>query len=290
MLGLAQQPHRAQWSLTGGHADCTYDQPSNRRRNPTPQYIEALERRLHRAETLLRAVLPEIDLDDVHLDADLVRSGDNWMKQGRTFSQPLARDDHPPKKSPGDVEQEQESLLESMVANTGSLDLDERGHWDFHGHSSGLVFLRRMRDQLGGLMGQSEGNGLPFLQTRNLSLALESPRSTGDTPSDSGLPNIHELPPKEHARKLCQNALDDACALMRFVHQPSFYSMLDRVYDVRPENFGDNENRFLPLLYAAIAVGYLFAKEDYSQLQVNGYESAIDHGQVLHLRQVYISC
>src|SRR3978361_2573882 len=50
------------------HPDCTYDQPSNRRRNPAPQYIEALETRVQRAETLLRAVFPGVDLNDPNID------------------------------------------------------------------------------------------------------------------------------------------------------------------------------------------------------------------------------
>jgi len=53
-------------------SDCTYDQPSNRRRNPAPQYIEALEHRLQKAETILRSVLPGLDLDDPKFDARTV--------------------------------------------------------------------------------------------------------------------------------------------------------------------------------------------------------------------------
>lgn len=165
-----------------------------------------------------------------------------------------------------------------MVKKTGSLDLDEEGHWDFHGHSSGIVFLRRMREQFGDLMSQSDGAGMAFLSTRRHSASVESPQSMGDAPSDSGSPNVHDLPDINCARKLCGNALNDACALIRFVHQPSFYHMLDRVYTVPPELFGNEENRFLPLLYATMALGCLFAKQETSQLQTKGYEGAIDQG------------
>ena len=48
--------------------ECTYDKPSNRRRNPAPQYIEALETRLQRAEALLRKFAPDVDLTDPELD------------------------------------------------------------------------------------------------------------------------------------------------------------------------------------------------------------------------------
>lgn len=257
--------------------DCTYDQPSNRRRNPAPQYIEALETRLQRAETLLKTVLPDVDLDNPNFEAGVSQRMHGSVKhenspvavQGSSLS---------PSALHQTEEAENESLLESMVENTGSLDLDDQGYWDYHGHSSGLIFLRRMREQFGDLMGKSEGYGFSTVKDRNLH-RLESPKSYGDSPVDSNLPNTHDLPTRDCARSLCGYALDDACAVMRFVHQPTFYGMLNRIYDVQPEYFGNEENRFLPLLYAAMALGCLFARAEDSQLQINGYESAIDQGQ-----------
>ncbi len=182
---------------------------------------------------------------------------------------------------PPNADAEKDSLLESMVESTGLLDIDDQGYWDFHGHSSGLVFLRRMRETFGDLMGKTEGAGMPFMKSRSpmsLSQPIESPKSLADSPMDSNLPNTQDLPSRACARKLCEYALDDACALMRFVHQPTFYAMFDRVYDVAPEHFGNDENRFLPLLYSALALGCLFAKAETSILQIEGYESAIDQG------------
>ena len=176
---------------------------------------------------------------------------------------------------------EKDSLLESMVENTGLLDIDDQGYWDFHGHSSGLVFLQRMREQFGDLMGKTEGDSMPFMKSRSpmsLSQQFESPKSSVDSPMDPALPHTQDLPTRDCARKLCEYALDDACAIMRFVHQPTFYAMFDRVYDVTPENYGNDENRFLPLLYSALALGCLFAKAETSILQIEGYESAMDQG------------
>ena len=177
---------------------------------------------------------------------------------------------------------EKDSMLESMVQKTGSLDLDDQGHWDFHGHSSGLVFLRRMREQFGDLMGGTEGTDLPFQSdTRPMPQGLDSPRSNADSPDDSNLPNIQDLPHKECGRQLCENALDDACALMRFVHQPTFYKSFDRIYDTPPEAFGNEENKFLPLLYLVMALGCLFATGERSKLGIKGYEGALDQGYAM---------
>lgn len=227
---------------------------------------------------LLKTVLPDVDLDNPHFDTGVPQRMHPSVTQNNS---PVAVQTLSCLQSayPDQVrEVEDDSLLESMVDTTGSLDLDDQGFWDYHGHSSGIVFLRRMREQFGDLMGKSEGYGLPFLKARNLHEAFESPKSNLESPMDSNHPNAHDLPTKEYARSLCGYALNDACAVMRFVHQPTFYAMFDRVYDVRPEDFGNEENRFLPLLYATMALGCLFARAEESELQINGYESAIDQG------------
>lgn len=106
-------------------ADCSYDQPSNRRRNPAPQYIESLETRLARAEALLKRVLPDVDLNDPNIDATIARQSSHAKtSQGRAAVS----------------EAEQDAQLSSMIAMTGQLDLDEHGRWDFH-VSIGRLFL-----------------------------------------------------------------------------------------------------------------------------------------------------
>jgi hypothetical protein len=104
-------------------SECTYDQPSNRRRNPAPQYIEALENRLQRAETLLRTVLPDVDLND---PADINVA----IAQRQATAKDSTAD------ASGSIENEyeaeQDAQLRSMITSTGQLDLDEHGRWDFH--------------------------------------------------------------------------------------------------------------------------------------------------------------
>ena len=262
-------------------AECTYDQPSNRRRNPAPQYIEAIENRLHRAESLLKTFLPDVDLNDPKFDGGVPQSMHVPADQ-RPASQakPSAEDEETSAGANQDTCAEKDSLLESMVENTGSLDLDDRGFWDFHGHSSGLVFLRRMREQFGDLMGEAEGQGSTFrlIKSRTLGQVFDSPRSAVESPSETNLPNTHDLPSRMCAQELCESALDVACALFRFVHQPTFYTSFNRVYDIPPDQYGNNENKFLPLLYMVLAVGCLFSKTENSKLQSDGYENAIDQG------------
>ncbi|RDW71274.1 hypothetical protein BP6252_07837 [Coleophoma cylindrospora] len=261
---------------------CTYDQPSNRRRNPAPQYIEALEHRLQRAEALLRTVLPNVDLNDPNVDAILQQQQKttnvtNSMQNGANTDTPIKLEPDAP-----DVACE-EAKLRSMIESTGQLDLDERGHWDFYGGSSGAMFLKRMREQFGSLLNTE--NSIAFLPRPArpvvLPAMLDSPKSNSmESPMESGLPNTVDLPSRDQAKILCTNALNCACALLRFVHQPTFYEMFDRIYDNSPESYGDEENRYLALLYMVLALGCMFNidSDPLDEPMQMSYKTSIDHG------------
>lgn len=279
---MTELENLAVWPLIS-LAECTYDQPSNRRRNPAPQYIEQLEKRLHRAEALLRSVLPDVDLSDPNLSIGAPQPMSSSMKKETELQQPTQG------KPWASLEKHQEggagendSMLESMVNNTGLLDLDDEGNWDFHGHSSGRVFLRKMREQFGDLMRpeDTESRNSPFVNySKSGSQSVSSPRSAVESPGNLKPAFTHDLPRKNCALLLSGNALDDAGAILPLVHQPSYYNMLDRVYDTPNEEYSDEENRFVPLLYSVIALGALFARAEQSELQTNGYGNAIDQGQ-----------
>ena len=238
-----------------------------------------MENRLQRAETLLSNVLPNVDLDDPNTDLGVTQR--IYLPPNQGF-QPHPGQTRPwvPLGKPGDgIDGEKDSVLESMVTNTGSLDLDDQGNWDFHGHSSGRVFLRKMREQFGDLMGTADGqHALPFLRYQSTSQSFGSPVSSADRSFSPNAPNKHDLCDKSCALLLTSNALDEACAILRVVHRPTFNAMLHRIYDTPLEEFGDEENNFLPQLYAAIALGTLFARSEQSELQRSGYDNAFEQG------------
>lgn len=252
--------------------ECSYDQPSNRRRNPAPQYVEALETRMHKAETLLRSLLPDINLDDPQLD---IHSTEQRLLAAQKEKQAAGPPPKPPAGStaPAETGQEggDESLLETMVDNSGYLDRDDQGHWDYHGHTSGIIFVRRLRKQLGAA-------DIPINRPRGMTQMLESPKSVSGSPQDAAFTPIHDLPPRDVARRLCHNAIDHACSLMRFVHEPSFFTDLEHVYDIPPEQYTNEENSFIPLLYIVMAVGCLFSDDGAGTLDLAGYEGAIGQG------------
>lgn len=175
-------------------------------------------------------------------------------------------------------EDSKDAQLRSMIESTGQLDLDERGDWDFHGRSSGAVFLRRMREQFGGLLGGD--SRAPFLpRPPRPRSSFDSPKFF-DSPFETNTPNTMDLPSKETAILLCNCALNRACSLLRFVHEPSFYERFNRIYDTPPENFTDEETRYLPLLYVILALGCMFTDhlQETQQSKDADYKAGIEQG------------
>ncbi|KAJ0118437.1 fungal specific transcription factor domain-containing protein [Diaporthe amygdali] len=222
--------------------ECTYDKPSNRRRNPAPQYIEALENKLARAEACLRKFVPDVDLNDPNLDPAVQQEFQNRERQ-RLHAAKTRQEN-------AKEAEKQTAQIMSMIETLGQLDLTEGGGWDFRGTSSGAVFLRRMKDHFRGLLGYDyQTTFLPRPTQVPGLLKLDSPQSTtASTPNDSRTSNVYDLPPKERARQL------------------SYYT------------FETEDNRFLGLLYAVMAVGcmYNIAEEDVDN-QVN-YSEATEEG------------
>jgi hypothetical protein len=224
-------------------------------------------------EALLKSVLPDVDVDSPTFDEDVSPQS---REKAKANLQPPIGTSVGPNKSPSG-KKEPDSLLEPMVEATGRLDLDDQGNWDFHGHSSGIAFLARMKEQFGDLIETGFGQNTLLRLKPIPQLLYDSPRSVGDSPLDSELADTSTLPTKEVARQLTANALDDACSLMRFIHRPSFEEMLDRIYDIDPQRYTNEEHKFLPLLYIVLALGCLFSK---CELQKSGVEHAMQEGYV----------
>ena len=163
-----------------------------------------------------------------------------------------------------------DSMLESMVEATGRLEIDEAGAMDFHGHSSSIAFLSHLRSNFQRILGEDI--------TKNIK-SIAFPKSMYSPGHLDAPPETSLLPSKEVATILVDSCLDDACALMRFVHRPSFDKSLDRIYDIPGSEWGQQDREFLPLLYEVLAVGYLFADDVENSSMVH----AISEGWVQHL-------
>jgi hypothetical protein len=166
-----------------------------------------------------------------------------------------------------------DSHLEAMVKATGQLDLDEEGNWDYQGHSSGLSFMRGLR-QFDDMF-QIPSDDSPSLKQRTLSNDAPSPSVLSIAGSTS--PSSVALPNQEEARALCDSAINQYSAMLRVVHLPTFYKQMDRIYEVPSEDYGTAETSFLPLLYAVLALGKLYSEHDQG-FDSAGYDALTDEG------------
>lgn len=250
--------------------ECTYDKPSNRRRNTAPQYIEALENRLQRAENLLRKFMPDVDLADPNLDPAIQQEFHN-RQRARAHNAKM-------RAGQADEPSTNDAKLITMIDSIGQLDLDDKGGWDFHGTSSGAVFLRRMKDHFCGMLGPM--SKAPFLPRpdRPLGLvALDSPSPGGSSPF-SALSSYPELPSKDVARKLCYYSLSCATCLVRIIHVPSFSERFDQIYDRPLDSLNQEELHFLGLVYAVLALGCMYNSLDDAKPESGAYKAAIEQG------------
>lgn len=244
--------------------------------------METIERRLHRAEALLGKFMPNVNLDDESLDnlTQTNRSAVQAQPNPVTAHASVASDmSQLVQSNSGDP------TLASMVKATGQLDIDDRGHWDYHGHSSGLSFLRQTKEHFGDIVGpELAGSSRPNESRRKDSQdALNSSNSSVRTLLDSPIEGSRvfrtdDLPSKEVALELCSHALDDATCILMIVHQPSFYKSVDRIYERTTDQYENEDHQFLPLLYVVLALGCLFARQEESDLERQGYANATEEG------------
>ncbi|SCU95934.1 LAFA_0G03268g1_1 [Lachancea sp. 'fantastica'] len=104
---------------------------------------------------------------------------------------------------------------------------------------------------------------------------LELPQFDGQSRTDSHLnndgPAIYPiemkivLPPLDMAKNLVYKSWRCAFVLFRFNHRPTLIKVLESLYTTAPEDYSNEQNNALPLIYSILAVGALFTKDDFSQ-------------------------
>lgn len=242
-----------------------------------------MEKKIHRAESLLQIFFPGVNLDDPRFDYLLQTKSVADSGLSVTHQRFNAIDSQ---EIPAYSQQASDSDLESMLTSKGALNQDAKGEYAYYGASSGMNFLNRMSEEFDVMVkagGKTDDNSArsdsPPRWMSNVMMHIPGDPSKHDFYSDQEL-SIDELPAKETARRLVRYALDDACAILPCVHQPSFFKSFDRIYNLSTEEYNTQDYRFLPLLYVVIALGCLFAKDEDSELERKGYLSATDQGYI----------
>src|SRR3569833_2256234 len=131
--------------------------------------------------------MPDVDLNDPSLDPTVQQEFQNRERQRIQAARV--------KREQAQLKDDQGTQIRSMIETIGQLDLCVGGEWDFHGISSGAVFLRRMIEHFRGVLGPDCRSPLFGRQPRPPGmLNLGSARSSGGSPWD-GLGGCYGGPP-----------------------------------------------------------------------------------------------
>lgn len=215
--------------------------------------------------------MPDVDLADPNLDP-AIQQEFQTREQARTNGSKL-RATVPAAADPGDAK------LMTMIDSIGQLDLDDRGGWDFHGTSSGAVFLKRMKEHFRGMLGPATKAPFPPRLERASGLTALDVQTPGAGASpNSSISHFLERPPKHVARKLCYYSLSCATCLVRIIHIPTFYERFEQVYDRPVETLNQEDTHFLGLIHAVIALGCMYSNLGDSNPASGGYKLAIEEG------------
>ncbi|ELQ32853.1 hypothetical protein OOU_Y34scaffold01021g4 [Pyricularia oryzae Y34] len=240
-----------------GSAECTYNAQVVR---PGPAKQEELEKRLLAAESIIRRYLPQVDLANLGSASPLT-----GPEQSRDQSASADDAADGPRFIP-------------MVGSADQLDFTDSGEYQFHGISSGAAFLSRIYQHLPGLLRQDFQ--MPFLprpsrpfDARPLELPVYSTNSWRQANHD-----YSQLPPRDLARSLCECALNWGSCLLRVVHAPTFWVMLDTLYKEPTQLDASQQRRSIGLLFAVMALGSMYDVDENDPNNPDHYAVAIERG------------
>lgn len=119
----------------------------------------------------------------------------------------------------------------------------------FHGKCAGLGVLRIVRDKCDELAGIDQ----PPNAGRELAHAFDLPtlpQATGRSKKIFG-----SMPPLEQAQRLSLIAMDEAMSCHECIDRHEYNTRLEGLYNKDPENYDAEDEGFLTLLLAVLAVG-----------------------------------
>lgn len=222
---VRQKMNRETWLTC---LECTYDQPSNRKRIPD---IRRVENKLKCAELVLESIMPGVDVFNPSFDIQ------------------------------GFLEAVQKARLEE-TSNPNSpytaLKLAQKG-------VTSVLAMKGGNNEIDEETGLPKGSVRSNINGDNDTAILNSPTVS---PLDPGFGREIKiiLPPKHVASELIEAVWDNACVLFRFYHRPSFIRDLDLLYETDPDDYTNKQYKILPLVYSVMAVGVLFSMDKCEKL------------------------
>jgi hypothetical protein len=250
------------------------EQARSREADSKPSDVETLEKKLQAAESLLRRILPQVDLGN----PDSVAASSQTL-QSRPMLRPTPRKGTSPISAPTESAGERGRFI-TLRDRVGHLDLTETGEYDFHGSSSGAAFLSQIAQQFPGLFRYD--TRLPFLPQSPSSFRIETTQHHGHAASSSWQTkdDFLELPVRQLAQDLCDYSFSRASCILRVVHAPSFWRSFERLYQERPQRFTLEQRRFVGLLFSVMALGSMYDVDENDPTNPDHYAVAMQRGYV----------
>ncbi|KAI5458857.1 fungal-specific transcription factor domain-containing protein [Mariannaea sp. PMI_226] len=260
-------------------SECTYEKPSVREGGAKSKEVEALEKKLRRAESLLRKFIPDLDLENdfppalAHLRLPSSAAVDVDSNGEASEAAPMVE-------AGGDAISDRARFIQ-LVQRTGQLDLTDSDEYVFHGLSSGAAFLSRISQQFPALVRYDPRT--PFLPQPHRPF-LASPMD--GLPVYSANPwwqanyDFMKLPPRDLASSLCEYSFNCASCILQVIHAPSFWKMFDKLYEERPQEYTHEERRFVGLLFSIIALGSMYDVDENDPTNPDHYAVAMDRGRL----------
>lgn len=239
-------------------AECTYSRVQLRRMADW-HYIEILENRLQRAQDHLKTLLADRS-DESPIDIGDVLEPPHEIRVSR----------HESGGSPESTGQD--FYLEHMISSDDRTENDSHENLDYHGRSSGFAFLHATK---GFFDDHTDPSDPRHVSNGKKILALFDSELPGKQTLKLNCPVSHLLPSHNVAKEMTRDLFTHGCALLRFIHQPTFETSMARIYLHEPLDFNDEDHLFLPLLYAVLGLAYIFSQE---QHQVYGCERVVWQG------------
>ena len=245
---------------------------------PSPS-VDELKERLQVAETLLRRFLPDVDLSSLAATTP-------GSQEGRSPAQPGTAPDSGASSvavatpAASDASQENRGRFIPLLEHANQLDRTDTGEYNFHGMSSGAAFLNRITQYLPGL--PRYDSRMPFLPQPPRPLSFDQTerpahmRSPWSPLVSQG--GISRLPLRQLAHDLCEYAFSRASCLLRVVHVPSFWEAFDKLYEERPQRYTLEQQRFVGLLFSAMALGSMYDVDENDPTNPDHYAVAIERG------------
>ncbi|CDR45554.1 CYFA0S19e00320g1_1 [Cyberlindnera fabianii] len=239
--------------------DCTYDQPTNRKK--TGADLHLIEAKLRAAEQVLHLLLPDIDVFESNFSYETFEEQYTKLtsSDGSIKLQELA--DEYTKNAPPPIKPDPDAATPNSITS-GSRPTPTTGTLTPTTQQSQQLQSQQSQQQSQSQSQSQQPSSTPDRKLKRPKLNIPQPNVDGSIESKDGREIKIILPPKNVALELVTKTWASPCVLFRFYHRPSFIKDLDELYETDADHYTNKQNKFLPLAYSVMAVGALFRKRN----------------------------